>query len=282
MIIATVGALLNILLDFALVYGIKDVIPALHIQGAAYASVIAQVVMALLSLIYLIKKTSIRLRLSLPFNKEIRRFILMILNLFVRTVALNVALYYASAFSTSYGSKYIAAYTIAINLWFLGAFIIDGYSSAGNILSGKLYGAKAYDLLLKLGYKLIRYGFMIGVIMGIIGWILYYPIVALFTQEMEVREAFYEIFWIVLVMQPFCSLAFIFDGIFKGLGKMKFLRNVLLFATFIIFVPTIFWLDGLDLKLYAVFGAITLWMVARGLPLILKFRKMFIPLAQKT
>ena len=42
------------------------------------------------------------------------------------------------AFATSYGANYIAAYTIAINLWFLGAFLIDGYASAGNILSGKL------------------------------------------------------------------------------------------------------------------------------------------------
>jgi putative MATE family efflux protein len=281
MIIATIGALLNIILDFILVYGIKDVIPAMHIQGAAYASLIAQVVMAILSFVYLIKRTPIRLRLNLPFNKEIKRFILMILNLFVRTLALNVALYYASAFSTSYGNKYIAAYTIAINLWFLGAFIIDGYSSAGNILSGKLYGAKAYDLLLKLGNKLIRYGFILGVAMALVGWLLYFPVATIFTKEQEVRTAFYDIFWIVLVMQPFCSLAFIFDGIFKGLGRMKFLRNVLLFATFIVFVPMIFWLDHLDLKLYAVFGAITAWMIARGLPLILKFRKIFIPLAQK-
>jgi Na+-driven multidrug efflux pump len=206
----------------------------------------------------------------------------MILNLFVRTVALNVALYYASAFSTSYGSQYIAAYTISINLWFLGAFIIDGYSSAGNILSGKLFGAKAYDLLHKLGNKLILYGFTIGVIMAIVGWLLYYPVATVFSKDQAVLDAFYDVFWIVLLMQPFCSLAFIFDGIFKGLGKMKFLRNVLLFATFVIFVPIIFWLDHLDLKLHAVFGALTIWIIARGLPLILKFRKMFIPLAQKT
>ena len=34
-------------------------------------------------------------------------------------------------------------------------------------------------------------------------------------------------------MQPLCTLAFIFDGIFKGLGKMKVLRNVLLASTFL-------------------------------------------------
>ena len=282
MIIATVGAITNIILDFILVYGIEGIIEPMNISGAAYASVIAQTIMAALSIYYLYSKTEISLRFKLPFNKEIKRLLLMIANLFIRTVSLNVALYYASAFSTSYGKQYIAAYTIAINLWFLGAFVIDGYSSAGNILSGKLFGAKAYVVLLKLGNRLILYGIGIGIIMALIGFALYYPIATIFTNDPEVLKEFYNIFWIVIIMQPLCALAFIYDGIFKGLGKMKFLRNVLLFSTFLVFVPVIFWLDYLDLKLHAVFIALTLWIIARGVPLILKFRKIFIPLAQKT
>lgn len=81
-------------------------------------------------------------------------------------------------------------------------------------------------------------------------------------------------------MQPFCALAFIFDGVFKGLGKMKYLRNVLLFSTFVIFVPIVFWLDSLDYKLYAIFIAITFWIIARGVPLIVKFRQQFLPLSK--
>ena len=125
--------------------------------------VIAQLIMAVFSAYFLLKKTTIPLKLSLPLHKEMNRFTIMILNLFVRTIALNITLYYASAFATSYGAYYIAAYTIAINLWFLGAFIVDGYASAGNILSGKLFGAKEYKLLLKLSNKLIKYGLIIGV-----------------------------------------------------------------------------------------------------------------------
>jgi len=281
MLIAIVGASANIVLDIVLVYGIEGYIPAMNIKGAAYASVAAQLLMALFATYYLITKTDIPLKLTFPFNKEIRSFILMILNLFVRTIALNVTLYYASAFSTSYGKEYIAAYTIAINLWFLGAFVIDGYASAGNILSGKLFGAKEYCLLVKLSNKLIRYGIIIGIIMGIIGAILYYPLGSLFTKDPGVLEEFYKVFWLVLAMQPFCALAFIFDGMFKGLGKMKLLRNVLLFSTFIVFVPILFWLDYLEYKLYAIFIAFTFWIIARGAPLIIKFRKIFIPLSQK-
>jgi len=280
MVIAIIGATANIILDIILVYGISGFISPMNIEGAAYASVIAQLIMAILSAYFLLKKTIIPLKLSFPFNKEIKRFIGMILNLFVRTVALNVTLYFASAFATSYGAEYIAAYTIAINLWFLGAFIIDGYSSAGNILSGKLFGAKQYGLLIALSNKLIKYGIIMGIITGIMGAILYYPLGTIFTKDPEVLKAFYNIFWLVLIMQPFCALAFIFDGIFKGLGKMKYLRNLLLVSTFLVFIPVLFSLDHLDYKLHAIFIGIMFWIIARGFPLIIKFRKIFIPLSQ--
>lgn len=281
MLIAIIGAVTNIILDFILVYGIDGYIMPMHIKGAAYASVIAQLLMAGFAAYYLLKKTAIPLKLSFPFNKEINRFILMILNLFIRTIALNVTLYYASAFATSYGAAYIAAYTIAINLWFLGAFIVDGYSSAGNILSGKLFGGKEYSLLIALSNKLIKYGILVGLSIAIVGGIFYYPLGNIFTNDPEVLNHFYSIFWIVLAMQPLCTLAFIFDGIFKGLGKMKVLRNILLIATFLVFIPILFWLDTLNYKLYAIFVALTFWIIARGFPLILIFRKIFIPLTKK-
>jgi MATE family multidrug resistance protein len=280
MIIAIIGAFTNIILDYILVFGIENYIPAMNIKGAAYASLLAQFLMALLSAYYLLKKTSIPLRLSFPLNKEINRFIIMILNLFVRTIALNTTLYFATRFATGYGAAYIAAYTISINLWFFAAFFIDGYASAGNILSGKLLGAKAYSSLFKLGNKLIKYGILIGISMAVIGAVFYYPLGRLFSKDPEVLNLFYDSFWIILIMQPLCAIAFIFDGIFKGLGKMMHLRNVLLFSTFMVFIPILFWLDSIGYKLHGIFIALTFWIIARGIPLIVKFRKTFRPLSQ--
>ena len=279
MLIAITGALANIILDFVFVYGIDGLIPALQIKGAAIASVVAQVIMACLSAYYLISRTNIPLLVKLPFNPEIKRFVLMIVNLFIRTLALNAALYFGTSFATKYGTTYIAAYTIAINLWFLGAFLIDGYASAGNILSGKLLGAKDYKNLIDLSNKLIKYGIVVGLVIALLGAVFYYPIGQLFSNDPKVLKEFYNVFWIILAMQPLCALAFIFDGVFKGLGRMKYLRNVLLISTLLVFIPVIFWVDHLDYKLYGVFIAFTLWIIARGLPLIIKFRKTFKTLA---
>ncbi|WP_370390242.1 MATE family efflux transporter [uncultured Winogradskyella sp.] len=282
MVIAILGAAANIVLDVVLVYGIEGVLSPMHIKGAAYASVAAQVLMAALSAFYILKKTNIPLLVTFPFNKEIKRFVLMIINLFIRTIALNIALYFGTSFATKYGPIYIAAYTIAINLWFLGAFLIDGYASAGNILSGKLLGAKAYSTLITLSSRLIKYGIIVGAIIAALGALLYVPIGHIFTNDTEVLKEFYNVFWIVLAMQPLCALAFIFDGVFKGLGKMQYLRNVLLFSTLLVFIPVVLVTDYLGYKLYGIFLAFTLWILARGIPLIIKFRKTYSTLAQNT
>jgi len=281
MIIAIIGALLNIVLDLIFVYGVDEFIPAMKLQGAAYASVIAQITMAILSVILLVKKTPISLKIEFPFHPEIKRLTIMILNLFVRTIALNIALYFGTAYATSYGNEYIAAYTIGLNIWFLGAFMIDGYSSAGNILSGKLLGAKNYKKLIELSKKLSKYGLLTGILLAVVGFAFYDSIGKIFTKEEDVLTQFYAVFWIILLMQPFCAITFIFDGMFKGMGEMKTLRNVLLLSTGLVFIPALLILDRFHYQLYGIWMAFFLWIFARGLPLVLKFRRKFLPLVQK-
>ena len=275
MIIAIVGTILNIVLDIILVYGVEGFINPMFIQGAAYASLFAQICMAFLAVILLYKKTNIKLAVKFPFSPKIKSFMQMFGNLVIRTASLNVTLYFCNAFATKYGDEFIAAYTIAINLWFLVAFIIDGYSSAGTILSGKLYGEKSYGVLMKFGNDLTKIGVKIGIIMCIIGFIFYYPLGRIFNNDPVVLQEFYNVFWIVLAMLPLCSIAFIFDGLYKGLGWMKDLRNVLLFSTFIIFVPFVILFDHYELGLHGIFYAFTLWILSRSIPLIIKFRKTF-------
>ena len=225
MVIALIGTTTNIILDFILVHGISGLITPMYLKGAALASVISQFLMALLSTFLIISKTKIDLIIRPPLNKELPRFLTMIGNLIVRTLALNLALYFATSFATRYGTNYIAAYTITINLWFFAAFAVDGYASAGNILSGKLLGAKQFENLFKLSKVLTKKSLVVGAVMGGLGGLFYFPIGRLFSSDLEVLSSFYNVFWIVLIMQPLCAITFVFDGIFKGLGEMKILAN---------------------------------------------------------
>jgi len=67
MLVAISGALINIGLDFVLVYGIEGIIAPLGVKGAAWASLLSRAVMALMALIFLLVKTNISLRLRFPY-----------------------------------------------------------------------------------------------------------------------------------------------------------------------------------------------------------------------
>src|SRR5690606_3848390 len=103
------GALVSVGLYLLLVYGVDGVIHAMHLKGAAYASLIAQLVMFLIALWFFYKKTPFHLKLSLSINPRLKRLLLMAANLFVRTAALNFAIFLANAYATGYGKNYIAA-----------------------------------------------------------------------------------------------------------------------------------------------------------------------------
>ena len=276
MIISIVGTVLNIFLDYMLVFGIDGLIPAMHIEGAAYASVIAQAVMATMALILLYKKTPFNLRLSFPFNREIKRLLLLSLNLFIRALALNIAIYFANSFATNYGNNYIAAQTIAFQIWLFFAFFIDGYSSVGNIISGRLLGEKDYKNLWNLSRDLSKYAMIVALILGLICTIFYKPIGRIFTEDSSVQASFYSIFWIVLLMQPLNAIAFVFDGLFKGLAEAVILRNTLLIATFLGFIPVLLIGDYFSLKLYAIWIAFTVWMFLRMIILVIMFRRKYL------
>ena len=281
MVIAIIGTAMNIVLDLVLVYGITNVIEPMNLKGAALASVLSQALMAVMATALVLKNTPITLKIKGPVNKELPKFLMMIGNLILRTLALNLALYFATSFATGYGTNYIAAYTITINLWFFAAFAVDGYASAGNILSGKLFGAKQFETLIELSQRLTKKALIVGLLMAGLGGLFYKSVGAMFTSDPNVLADFYEVFWIVLAMQPVCAITFVFDGIFKGLGKMKALRNVLFAATFLVFIPALLLGHYLELKLHGILWAFTLWIVARGVPLVVKFRKQFLPQARK-
>ncbi|MCK0147978.1 MATE family efflux transporter [Arenibacter sp. F26102] len=280
MLIAITGAVLNIGLDFVFVYGVDGIISPMYLEGAAWASLIAQGIMALMAFVLLVTKTNISLALKFPLHPELGRLVVMSLNLFVRALALNTALILAVREATALGDKYIGAHTIAINLWLFSAFFIDGYGAAGNIMGGKLLGAKNYDGLWELAKKIMLYGFVISLVLVVAGFVFYRPIGSIFSNDISVLQAFYSIFFIVILGVPMNMVAFVFDGLFKGLGEMKYLRNVLLVATFIGFVPLLFVGKYLGWGLYGIWLSFTLWMFIRGGALVWKFRRKFRPLLQ--
>lgn len=281
MIIAITGAVLNAGLDFAFVYGIEGLIEPMYLEGAGWASLIAQLVMAIMAFVLLISKTDISWRLRFPMHPELGRLVVMSLNLFVRSFALNTALILSVREATELGPQYIGAHTIALNLWLLTAFFIDGYAAAGNVMGGRLLGAKDFDGLWALVKKTMRYAMMACLGMIVLGIAFYGPIGRLFSNDSGVLKTFFSIFYILILGLPINTVAFVLDGTFKGLGEMKYLRNLLLLATFLGFIPALFLLKHFNWELQGIWIALLIWMGVRAAALVWKFRRKFRPLVQK-
>lgn len=276
MYISIFGGIINISLDIILVFGLGR-IPAMGIEGAAYASLAAQFSMMLISIFLYLKNTPFGLRIYFNIHPELKSLMKMSLNLFIRALALNYAIYLANRYATSYGDEYIAAQTIAMNIWLFSSFFIDGYANAGNAIAGRLLGAKEYVKLWFLAKDLSKYSVLVAISLSIVYSTSYYALGKLFISEEKVLNVFYSVFWIVIAMQPLNAIAFTFDGIFKGLGQAVYLRNILLAATFFGFAPAIFIADYYDLGLYSVWIAFSIWMLIRSAGLFFKFKKLYQP-----
>jgi MATE family multidrug resistance protein len=271
------GAVVNMILDYILVFGIGDFKPNMGIEGVAIASVAAQVMMMLVAIYLLKTKTVFNIIPSFKLNKEFVTMLKMSSNMLVRTIALNTAFFLGNRYATSYGEDYLAAHTILMNIWVFSFFFIDGFSNAGNAISGKLAGSKEYRKLKFLAQDLIKMNLIIGLILASI-FLLLSPILgSVFSNNEVVVEYFNSVFWILIIAQFINAITFTYDGIFKGLGETAYLRNTLIVATFFVFWPILFGLDFIGYKLTAIWIAFIFWNFFRGASLIYKFKKVYVP-----
>jgi len=161
-------------------------------------------------------------------------------------------------------------------------FFIDGYGAAGNSLGGRLLGAKDYSNLWLLTKRVVGYNLIICVFLMLACTLFYKPIGALFSNEADVLEIFGGVFFMIILMQPVNAVAFTVDSIFKGLGEMKYLRNTLIIATFIGFLPTLYITKRLGWGLLGIWLAFMVWMLFRASILMYYYKKKYYKLAMET
>jgi len=275
MVISLSGAILNLVLDYLLIFGIEGAVAPMGLKGAATASLAAQVLMFALALVFLVAKTPFPLTISRRINPEFRNLAGMSLDLFIRTILLNLTFYLATRYATGYGKAVVAAHTIAINIWLFSSFFIDGYAHAGNALAGRLLGEERPLELARMGWKINRISVYIGIALALVYALGYFQIGTFFTNDEAVLAQFEKVFFLVIITQPINAVAFAFDGIYKGLGEMKLLRNLLVGATLIGFIPVAVGFHYSNPGLIGIWIAFLVWMIIRSGWLAIDFKKRF-------
>jgi len=277
MTIAISGAVLNIILDYALIFGVPGLVEAMGLEGAALASLISQITMFILALAFLLLKTPFHLKIEKSINPHFKELMGMSFDLFVRTILLNLTFYLATRYATGYGKAVIAAHTIALNIWLFSSFFIDGFAHAGNAMAGRYLGESNTQALENLGKSIGKISVLVGTVLALIYTALYPFLIHFFTDDPEVTSQFQRVFWLVIITQPVNALAFAFDGIYKGLGYTKLLRNLLAVATILVFIPIAVNFHYFNPGLTGIWVAFLGWMCCRSFYLVYDFKNRLSP-----
>lgn len=270
-----IGAITNAMLTIVFVHGWSDWIQPMHVRGAAWASLIAQSIILFLALYFYIFKSPLQIKWIHHAHADLSKFLKLSFDFILRTASLNLAMYIASSMATSLGEEYIATHVLMMNLWMFFAFFLDGYAHAGNAMAGKLLGGKQYQAIIVLSKKISKASVYLSLGIIVFCTVGYLWIPKLFTSEQILIDTFYKYFWLAILIQPINALAFAYDGIYKGLGEAKILRNNIAVATFLGFIPVVYLLNYLGAGMYGIWFSFYIWMGIRSFPLKWKLEKKY-------
>jgi len=262
MIVTVALNLLNLGLNVWFIYGM-----GMHVDGVAWGTLISTylaLALAISLFLYQYRRyIGHYIQSRLIDAKEIRKYFSVNRDIFIRTLCLIFTFSFFTAKSAEQGDLVLAANTILLQLWMVAAYGIDGFAYAAESMIGKYKGAKNYALIKKaVGYNL-AWGLSIGLMGSMLYGLFDQQILDIFTDKQDVISlAQSVVFWTVLA--PFISsICYILDGVFIGATETKPMRNTMLGATFLFFLPA-YYVGTLYLGVHGLWLAMVLFMLIRG------------------
>ena len=266
LVVAVSGALVNIPLNWVLIFGLE-----LGIAGSAIGTVISQWGMAAV-LLSLVVKAARRHQVPLrPHLEQVASAGRESVPMFVRTVSLRVVLLAGTLVATQLGAVQLAAHQIALTVFSLLSLALDSLAIAGQALTGRFLGARDADSVRAVTRRLMVWGVGGGVVTGVVLLAASYVIPSLFTPDVAVQENLRAALWVLMVAQPVAGYVFVLDGVLMGAGDAPYLARVgvLNAAVTVPFAAAVYY-SGWEgpLALAALWVACTLiFMIARALTL---------------
>jgi putative MATE family efflux protein len=247
----------NVALELLLVFGLH-----LGIAGSAWGTVVAQVAAAL-AYVAIVRRSARAEHASLrPDRAGIRAAAIVGSHLVVRTGSLLVAFTVTTAVASRIGDVQVAAHEIALQIWNFLALSLDAIAIAGQAIVGRSLGSGDAAGARASARRMIEWGVIAGIVLGGVLAIASPALATVFTHDHSVRTAVLPVLLIVAAMQPLNGIVFVLDGILIGAGDARYLALAMLAAT-AVFIPAAIAVDTLGGGLIALWGALTLFMLAR-------------------
>jgi putative MATE family efflux protein len=267
LVVAVASNVINLVIEVVLIYGLDY-----GIGASAVATVIAQVCAALAYVVVVV--THVR-RAGVGWKVDanrLRRLVVVGRDLFVRTGSLLAALAVATAVASRIGDVELAAHQVAFQLWSFLALVLDAIAIAGQAIIGKLLGAGDADGARASARRMIEWGIAAGIVFGVAVVVLRTALAPVFSDDARVTDLAAQVLVVVAVLQPINAIVFVLDGVLIGAGDLRYLAGAMLASSAIVFLPAAFAVLVTERGLLALWGALTLLMLARLLSNVVRFR----------
>ena len=253
---------LNIGLDVLFVYGM-----GMTVDGVAIGTLIARYAGVTLAVVLLIYKyhrwLSGYVQDLLLEVKALKKFFSVNRDIFIRTLCLIFTFSFFTAKSAEFGDVVLAANSILLQLWMIVSYGTDGFAYAAESLIGRYTGSDQQ----KRVRLAIKYCFIWGTSIGVIASLVYalfdVHILGIFTNQQDVIDTAMVYFLWTVAGPTVSSFSYIWDGIFIGATATGPMRDSMIVATLIVFLPAYaigvhYWGN------HALWLSMTLFMLARG------------------
>lgn len=263
MVITIMVNLLNVVCSYYLVVEMHY-----EAEGVAYGTVMAQYTGFLLGglffLLFYRKQLNPNTFKGILDMAALKNFLLVNIDIFIRTLCLIFAISFFKVMSVKESELIGAANILLLEFVTIAAYGIDGFAYAAESISGKYFGAKDNTSFRKAVQYCFYWGLGLGALYGVVYWVFGKDILNLLTNQQEVIElAMSYLVWLILF--PVLSVvAFVWDGIYIGLTASKAMRNTMLLATFIVFIPS-YYLFSYLWGNHGLWLAMILFVSARGI-----------------
>ncbi|MEF9912064.1 MATE family efflux transporter [Streptomyces sp. P5-A9] len=264
--VAIGGFAANGALNAGLVYG-----AGLGIAGSAWGTVIAQVGMALVYLIVVVRGARRHGASLRPDAAGIRASAQAGVPLLIRTLSLRAVLMIATAVAARLGDTDVAAHQIILSLWSLTAFALDAIAIAGQAIIGRYLGANDAKGAREACRRMVQWGIASGVVLGAVILLARPLFVPLFTSDASVQDTLLPALLVVALSQPISGVVFVLDGVLMGAGDGRYLASAMV-VTLAVFAPVALLVPNFGGGLTALWGAMTLMMTVRLVTLWLRAR----------
>ena len=239
--------------------------------GVAYGTLVAQFTGLLLALVLCLFKYKTVVQeivrqlcdkaIRLFGDKEMKRFMSLNANLFVRSLCFMVVYVGFTSLASQYGDVELAVSTIMMKLFMLFSYFVDGFAYAGEALVGKEWGASrslasSPHRLVRIVRLLFAWSLGVGLLFTLLFAIWSEECYLAMTNDMEVLSRLGDYTLWLIAMPLVSTLAFMWDGVYAGATAGKQIRNAMIYAALgfvTCYLATYWWLgiQGLYIAYFA-------------------------------